>query len=289
MQTTTPRRRRLRIAAGAFGVWWLAGIGSALVATRAHCRAIPARTELSGRAIENATARTADGVTVRGWLVHDALRSDRCVVLVAGIGGNRLAMQRRAAWYLAHGWSTLLVDLRGTGASDATRISFGWFEARDLPAWRAWLRARGFATIAAHGLSLGAAAIAYGDGDWAFAVLEACYADIAEALAARLWWIPLPALALWPLRQSAAWLLGVECTALRPVDTIARLHCPTLILCGDADTKVGPDASHRLLAACPAAEKRFVAIRGAGHVDLFAHDSPTWETAVAAFAQPRGR
>jgi fermentation-respiration switch protein FrsA (DUF1100 family) len=224
---------------------------------------------------------------VRGWLARTAADSRRCVVLAAGIHGNRLAMLDRAEWYLANGWSTLLVDLRGTGASDGRRISMGYHEAGDLVAWRAWLRSQGFVQVGAHGQSLGAAAVVYSAADrsdrgWDFAVLESCYGDIGSALDNRLPWLPLPALCLWPLRLCAGWLMGVDAGRMRPVDTIAELRAPTLIACGDRDREVGSGVSEALLQASGARDKQLVWIAGAGHVDLWRTDE-TLRSALAGF------
>ncbi|MCA8965610.1 MAG: alpha/beta hydrolase, partial [Planctomycetes bacterium] len=223
------------------------------------------------------------GLQLRGWLVPADPGARHAVVLAAGIRGNRLAMCDRASFYLQRGWSVLLVDLRGTGASDGERVSMGYHEAVDLHAWRRWLQQRGYTAVGAHGQSLGAAAIAYSDGDWAFTVLESCYADIDEAMAARLPWLPAPRVCLWPLRCCSEWLLGVDAAQLRPVDAIADQRCPTLLLCGDADTKVGVDAGQRLLRACPAADKRFVPFAGAGHVDLLAAAPEAMHEALVTF------
>lgn len=250
--------------------WWLAGLVGALVVTRAHARTMPVRTELAGCPVQDVVTRTGDGLDVRGWLVRRSADSDACVVLAAGIRGDRLAMASRAAWYLEHGWSALLVDLRGTGESDPARVSMGFHEALDLIAWRSWLLANGFRDVAAHGQSLGAAAVVYSNQDWRFAVLEACYGDIGSALENRLPFAPLPALTLWPLRVASEWLMGVTADRLRPIDAIRALGAPTLLACGDRDANVGAGVTEALLRACGAHDKRFVSVPGAGHVDLFA-------------------
>ena len=84
-------------------------------------------------------------------------------------------------------------ELRGTGASGAARASFGWHEAKDLAACRAFLEDQGFAEVGVHGCSLGAAAALYALRDVpppAFLVLEAPYRDIESALHNRLPWLP---------------------------------------------------------------------------------------------------
>lgn len=269
--------------------WLLAGIAGSWVLTRARPAAIPVRNDLDGHPIEIVGATTADGLTVRGWLVRAAVDSRDCVVLAAGIRGNRMAMTSRAEWYLARGWSTLLVDLRATGESEGEHVSMGWHEADDLRAWHAVLRERGFGRLGAHGQSLGAAAIAYSDLPWDFVVLESCYVDIDEALRARLPWVPLPDLLLWPLRCGSEWWSDTAAAQLRPIDHVARRGQPTLFLCGDADEKVGPEGTQRLLAACAAVDKRMVLVIGAGHADLLGHDRIAVLQALAAFVPAAAR
>ncbi len=269
--------------------WWLTGFAAAWLLTLPHASEVVQQTELAGRPIEAVATATSDGVTVRGWLV-DASQGSRCVVVAAGIRGNRMAMRTRAEWYLRQGWSTLLVDLRGTGESAPERISMGYHEALDLCAWHALLHARGYTDIAAHGQSLGAAAVVYTavraspPPTWSFVVLEACYRDIDAALAARLPW--LPAWTLWPLRTCSEWLLGVDADDLSPLHAIAHLDAPLLIVCGSDDSKVGPDAARLLLAASPARDKQLVTIPGIGHGDLW-RAGPELPRALQSFLATR--
>ncbi len=287
-----PRRawcRCRRIVALAAVGWLLAGFVGGWVLTRGRSVVIPERSDLAGHRIEVVAATTADGLTVRGWLVRAAVDSHDCVVLAAGIRGNRTAMTSRAEWYLARGWSTLLIDLRATGESDGERVSMGWHEADDLRAWYAWLLKRGFVRLGAHGQSLGAAAIAYSDLPWDFAVLESCYVAIDEALRARLPWVPLPDLLLWPLRGCSEWWSGTAAMQLRPIDHVANRRQPTLFLAGDADEKVGLEGTQRLFAACAAVDKRMVLIVGGGHEDLLGHDRNAVLQALTEFVPAASR
>ena len=293
MPPATPRssrRRWLLLGAIALIAWLGTGIAAACIATAPNPAAIP-RAPALGSTVSDAETVTADGVIVRGWLATAPQGAERCVVLAAGIRGNRLATIERARWYLDHGWSALLVDLRGTGASEPTRISFGWHEAKDLAAWFRWLRGRGFVRIAAHGQSLGAAAIVYsatleGAPAWDFGVLEACYGDLEGALLNRLPWVPWPGLALWPLRAAAGWLADIDGQALRPLEAIRSWRAPLLLVCGADDGKVGAGTSEALLAACASSDKRLVFVPGAAHVDLWSKGSALRD-ALASFASTR--
>jgi uncharacterized protein len=293
--TGSLRGRRWRrwsvIAAALLLAWWGLGLAAAWSITAPRAAPIPVLRELHGHAIEDVATRTRDGVDVRGWFVR-ANGSDarRVVVLVAGIRGNRLAMRGRAEFYLARGWSALLVDLRGTGASEATRISLGYGEALDLCAWHEFLVARGCTAIGAHGQSLGAAAIVYAARRgspapaWHFVVLESCYGDVREALAARLPGVP--AFLTWPLVASTEWLLGIDANELVPARVIAALTAPLLLVCGDADAKVGPGATATLFATCGARDKVLCGLPGVGHVDLW-RAGDTFSAALATFLAAR--
>lgn len=282
-------RRWLSLAILLFVGWLLAGFVGGHLVTRGRPASIPARVDLAGHAIEAVATTTADGLTVRGWLVRARPDSRDCAVLATGIRGNRSSVLAGAEWYLARGWSALVVDLRATGESDGGRVSMGWHEAADLRAWHALLRERGFTRLCAHGQSLGAAAIAYSDLPWDLMVLESCYVDIDEALRARLPWVPFSELLLWPLRRSAEWWSDTPAVLLRPGDALAKRRLPTLFLCGLADTKVGIDGTQRLAAACAAADERVVLIAGAGHQDLLAFDRAAVLGALASFVPVVGR
>lgn len=285
-------RRRLLLCASVPLLWFAAGAAGAAVATSPAPSPVPARTEIDGHAVADVSVQTSDGLSVRGWLLRAAPDSRRSVVLAAGIRGNRLAMLTRAQFYLAHGWSTLLVDLRGTGASASARISMGFHEATDLLAWRHWLRQQGFTRIGAHGQSLGAAAIVYsaarddGDPGFDFAVLESCYGDIDTTLHNRLPWLPWPQWTLWPLRWCGEYCMQADADRMRPLDAIAALRAPLLLVCGDRDDKVGAGVSAALLRASGATDKQLLLVPGAGHVDLWSCGT-TLREALGAFLAAR--
>ncbi|MFY9344601.1 MAG: CocE/NonD family hydrolase [Planctomycetota bacterium] len=289
--TSAPRRtwrRRLLTWSGIVVVaWWSTGILVARLLVRPRPAAIAPLSELDGQPVEDVATTTADGVTVRGWFVRGR-DPVTCVVLAAGIRGNRQTMRSRASFHLARGSSVLLVDLRGTGASDPVLIAMGWHEALDLCAWHAFLRARGVSAIGVHGQSLGAAAAVYtavrGAPEWAFVVLESCYADVREALAARL--PVVPSFLLWPVEVAGGWWLGADPAELVPERAIAALRAPTLIVQGELDVKVGPRAKERLFAASGASRKARCDVPHAGHQDLWGHGGRV-QAAITAFLLPR--
>lgn len=265
------RARAVRLFLVAVLAWWVGGIAGALAATAPAPAVIAPRTEIEGVRVEDVAVEIA-GTTARGWFAGAG--RGRCVVLAAGVRGNRTRMVPRAAWWLAQGFAVLLVDLRGTGASEPMPISFGWHEAEDLVAWHVWLRGRGMRAIGVHAQSLGAAAACYAADrvTWDFAVLEAPYDDIRNALAARMPWVPLPDLALWPMVAVAEWRLGVDVSDLRPVRHATALRGPCLLLAGTEDRTPTRAQTEAVFAAIGSERKLLRWIDGAGHADLWSHD-----------------
>ncbi len=284
-----PRRRRRALIVGAivatlaFVIWIFLGWLTVAVATAPRPGTIPPRTELAGHPVESVEAATADGLTVRGWLVKASSR--RVVVLLAGIRGNRMSMTALAEHYAERNWAVLMPDLRGTGASDGDRILLGYGERLDVIAWFDWATARGFERIGAHGHSLGAAAIGYALPDigerCAFVVLDSCYDDLRHALHNRLPWLPLPDVALLPVEWFGAAMLGAPVADLRPVDRLADLRAPLLIVAGDADPKVRMAETSALIAASRSPDTHTLILPGGRHEDLWRRFREPYSRALA--------
>lgn len=274
-------------AAGLVGVlvvaWWL---GGRLVAPALRVVGAPP----AGLAGEAVTISSASGATLRGWWlpVEDARGT---VVLLHPLHGDRRAMLGRARFLVRAGYAALLVDLQAHGESAADAITAGWLERHDAAAAIDYAKARTpAAPLAVIGWSLGGAAtlLAHTDslasGTLDALVLESVYPTITEAIHNRIA-IRLGPLA-WPLTPllTAQLPLRLDCSAadLRPIDHIATVGCPVLVLAGAADQHTPPAETQRLFAA--AAEPKHLALfEGAAHIDLHGHDRERYERDVLAF------
>jgi len=76
--------------------------------------------------------------------------------------------------------------------------------------------------------------------------------------------------------------VGVTEGELRPIDRIALLHAPLLLLAGTADPYTPIVEAESLYARAPA-PKDYWAVQGAGHEDLYAYDTAEYERRVGAF------
>lgn len=90
--------------------------------------------------VTNVVVTARDGVSLRGWSVRPAHPSGRAVILLHGLGDNRLGMLGYADLLLREGFSVLMPDARAHGASDGQLATYGLLESDDVRVWFEWLQ-----------------------------------------------------------------------------------------------------------------------------------------------------
>jgi uncharacterized protein len=90
-----------------------------------------------GRAHEDVTLKTSDGLRLQGWYVPS--RNRAAVLVFPGRSGNK---QHHARNLIGHGYGVLLVDNRGQGESEGDPNAFGWDDETDVNAALDFLRDR---------------------------------------------------------------------------------------------------------------------------------------------------
>ena len=235
---------------------------------------------------ESVTFSSQSGSEIHGWLSR-APTATGAVLLLPGVHANRRSMVRRAEFLRQAGYSTLLIDFQATGESPGGRITFGWLERLDVLAAVQYLKTRmPGQPIGVIGTSLGGAAavLAAPPLDVQAAVLEAVYPSIDLAVGNRVekvlgkrgrWLAPV---LLSQLRPQ----LGVSAADLRPVDHIARLNCPILMIGGTIDRNTTLDDT-RLLFAAARDPKELWLIPNAAHVDFQRFASDEYRRRIIAF------
>jgi fermentation-respiration switch protein FrsA (DUF1100 family) len=284
----------LRVTRRVFAVallWLLvAGFGGLYLAGWQLSRPVPAvigppPPELRANSI---TFRSESGSTIGGWMSR-ASGNSGAVLLLPGVRSNRLAMVDRAIASRAAGYSTLLIDFQATGESPGDVITFGWRERFDVIAAVDTLRRLlPGEPIGIIGVSLGGAAtlLAAPALDIQAVVLEAVYPSIDVAVENRLRMrlgslgpvlSPLLLVQLGPR-------LGVSPAELTPVDRIAALRCPVLVIGGLVDQHTTAADTQRLFAAAREPKALWL-VPGAAHVDYYQVSREQYQQRVFGFLE----
>ena len=231
-----------------------------------HARLDPAAT---GLPVESVVIPSTSGARLAGWWLPAAGRG--AVLLLHGVNSNRLVLVDRMRFLRDAGYSTLAIDFQAHGESTGDRITFGQFESLDARSALAWLRARlPGAPVAVLGISMGGVAVLIGPPIDADAVIvESVSPDFAGAVANRLTLrLGPPGGLLAPLVLGAMRIAaGIDAAKLRPIDGVAHLHKPILVMTGADDQKTTPAEARQLFAAANP-PKRYWETPGAQHWDL---------------------
>lgn len=286
----SPATVRVLVAAGglALGAWLCLAL--AVVQFGAWSLVLPGRANSPPEPFpapwRSASITSTDGLALRGWRL-DARGGgpgtpDRFALVLHGMAEASSSMRERAEALHRLGWSVLVPDLRSFGRSEGDRCTFGAREAGDVRSWvDALLADRPGSPVVAWGRSMGAAVAlraAAEDARIRAIILEAPYADLRRALAARLGRLPVPGSGLLAglVLSRAAGLAGVALDRPRPVELAPRASVPVLILQGERD-RLAPIAEARRLAdAFPDARRPDVeTVAEAGHADVFELGGPS--------------
>ncbi len=276
-------------AAIGLGPSWIAGTEASAPAP-SHVGAPPADLP-----VEAITIPSASGSRLSAWFIPGTPRGG-AVLLLHGVGANRLQMLARARLFHREGFAVLLFDFQAEGESPGAAITFGHLEAKDARAAFDELRRRAPGErVAVLGESLGGAAAVLADPplEADAMVLEAVYASFDTAVENRIAMYIGPAAVLAPvLTPLLTWQvrprLGFGTDALRPAARVAALHMPLLIIGGDADLHATL-AETKLIYANANAPKELWVVPGARHQDFYRFAGGVYERRVLEFLKSRLR
>jgi pimeloyl-ACP methyl ester carboxylesterase len=92
--------------------------------------------------LDDASITAADGVLLRAWTLPPHHGNGDAVLLLHGLGDNRIGMTRYAQLLLAHGFIVLMPDARAHGVSGGPVATYGLVERNDIHRWVDFLTAR---------------------------------------------------------------------------------------------------------------------------------------------------
>jgi uncharacterized protein len=89
--------------------------------------------------LADTTITTPDNVTLRAWMIHPHNPNGDAVLLLHGLGDNRLGMIGYAQLLLARRFTVLLPDARAHGTSGGPLATYGLLERNDIHQWADFL------------------------------------------------------------------------------------------------------------------------------------------------------
>ncbi len=203
-----------------------------------------------GAGVRPVSIDAADGAKLSAWWVSPQRSNGRAVMLLHGIGGNRVDMSGFADIFVAKGYGVLLPDSREHGESGGRVATFGLLEREDVRRWTTWVRTQSPGCTYVLGESMGAAIAVEATAitpEICAAAVEDPFARFRQVVYERLghetglgtrFWRT----AGWPVVQTAidwahfryrVWLPDAA-----PETAIARSQVPVLLMTGTADNNV---------------------------------------------------
>jgi alpha-beta hydrolase superfamily lysophospholipase len=230
--------------------------------------------------------RAKDGPLLEAWRVR-AAPSRGLVLLFHGYTDSKSSLINEARAFHDLGWSTFLVDFRGSGGSEGAETSIGYHESADVEAALEYARSRvGPGPYVLFGGSMGAASVlkAVAEGARPDALILECPFDrLVTAVAHRFTAMGLPTtplaqmLVFWGGRQG-----GFDGFRHNPVEYAAAVDVPVLQMHGADDRRVTADEARTVFARLRG-PKTFALITGAGHGSFVNVRPGEWNAAVSRF------
>jgi len=243
---------------------------------------------------------TPDAVTLRAWLVIPRHYNHDAVLLLHGVGDNRLGMMGYAQLFLAQGYMVLLPDARAHGTSGGELATYGLFERNDIRQWvdfldnefEPHLHPR---CIYGFGESMGAAELLQSletRPHFCAVVAESSFATFREIAYDRMGqpfhagpWVgrtilrPLVEIAF--LR--ARWKYHLDMQEVSPVDSVRMTNVPVLLIHGQIDSNIPLRHSRMIHAKCP--RTQLWEVPGADHCGALSTAPKEFENRVLLWYQ----
>lgn len=243
-----------------------------------------------GLAYEDVVFNSAeDNIPLGGWYIDSP--GDRVVIMMHGRDFSRTANGglEKAAVLAGHGYAVLMFDFRAHGLSGGDRYTFGQRETRDVEGALTYLRSRGVTSVAAYGISMGAATALMSAAEHPeikAVMAESSYAELSTLIEDHL---PresgLPRFFDPGVLLMARLVAGLDVKQARPVDAVRQLGSRPILLVHSANDEFVPlDAAYRLLRAGTGNPNLSLwELAGASHCEGFTTHKQEYTTRMLAF------
>lgn len=251
--------------------------------------------------LEEVEILARDQARLDAWLVENSPSTSHrpdVVILLHGLGDNRLGTVGYARLFLGHGYSVLMPDARAHGTSGGSIATYGLVERSDIRAWYEWIeRTRHPECVFALGESMGAAQLLESlDVPFCAVVAESPFSSFLEIAFDRMGqpfrlgpWVgrtvlrPTIELALAYARLK----YHLDLRSASPEDGVARSRVPVLLIHGQDDRNIPVRHSRRIASRNP----RLVLwqLADTDHCGAIAHAPAEFEQRVVGWFQAHRR
>jgi alpha-beta hydrolase superfamily lysophospholipase len=212
---------------------------------------------------------------LKGYFIHAKNDSAKAtIIIIHGIGACKEQMLSFTAHLSEEGFNTMIFDLRAQGQSEGTFCTYGFYEKEDVSIIiDSLIRRNATQPFGIWGSSLGGAvalqSLAF-DQRLKFGIIESTFDELDhvvleysnDLLHFKSKWMCCVSL------DKAGKLAHFNPAEVKPVEACKQITQPVMIAHGLRDEKIPIEFDRRNFAALAGAEKEFVEVPGAGHLNL---------------------
>ncbi|MFK7805316.1 MAG: alpha/beta hydrolase [Anaerolineae bacterium] len=228
--------------------------------------------------------------TLSGWVIPSQTQPTLgTILLFHGYASAKDNLLTEAEAFHQMGYTTMLVDFRGSGSSTGQNTTVGYEEAEDVEAaFRFAQDAKLAQPILMYGMSMGGAAamraVATTDIKPDGLIIEAVFDEMLSTVENRFDAMGIPS---FPAAELLVFWGGVQVGfngfQHNPADYAEEISIPILLLHGQNDPRATLEQGEKLFECLASADKKMVVFQGAEHESNIHVDSDLWRSEVEGF------
>ncbi|MEM1327464.1 MAG: alpha/beta hydrolase [Bacteroidota bacterium] len=227
--------------------------------------------------------------TLEAWWM-EALNSKGIVLLFHGYCGNKSALVPFADVFLEMGFSTLLIDFRGSGGSTGNATTIGVKESQDVIAAYDYIQSEyPEQELILFGHSMGAAAIMRAMAKSEITpdrlILASPFGRMRHTIQQRFRTMGVPSFPFADLLMlHGGWQHDFNAYRHNPIDYAKSITIPTLLIHGQLDKRVTRAEIDAIFESLDG-EKKLLILENSGHNGFLKTDAAVWKDAVGEFLE----
>ncbi len=217
-----------------------------------------------------------DSINLKGyWVKSASIKPKAVMLLIHGVGGCKEHFLHLAKRLTALGIESVLMDSRAHGESGGQYCTYGFKEKNDIAVVIDYIKAKNDSiSIGIWGNSMGGAIAIQAlelDKRIEFGIIESTFTNLNEIVydyqknyTYNIGLKPFCSIAL----NEAGKIAGFTPNKVSPLASVRNIEQPVLIAHGEADQNIKFDYGKQLFENLSSIDKKFIPVKGAGHLDM---------------------